>query len=155
MKHIKSISLFESNNIDNVDEVIQNIKDIFLEFRDLGLEITAEKNKKITRVTKFGAWLLGAGAIPDIFTGIRSSRPKPYSLYADSIYHLIGYMKDSGFYITDFEISHLDGKFTLKSSIFKDGKPSFSEVGQDPISYCDLKFRNTLVKEIRINFKRN
>lgn len=154
MKFIKHKNIFEAETQQSVEDVIQTINDIFQEFSDSGLEVTAMKNKKIGAGMRFSAWLLGAGIFPDIFTSAKSRQPQPFSFYADAIHHLLSFMKDSGYSIVGFSILYLDGRFPIHSVLFNEGKPKSPEIGLDPVAYCDRKFMDSQVKGVDISFKR-
>ena len=152
MKHLKQYKMFESQQ--DVETVLQNIRDIFQEFTDQGLEITAMKNKEISKMMRFSGWLLGAGEFPEIFTGIKSRRPQPYSYFADSIHHLVSYMKDCGYEICGFSIFHLYHGSYVTSGIWKDKKPYNFHIKPDPLTYCEEQFSNIPVKDVEISFSK-
>ena len=149
MKWIKSKEVFEATNSDA--KIIEDIKDILQDLKDEGLDVSVEKQQKLSPLFKFGARILTSSPLPDILVRIESVFSRPYEIYSPTLHQLLGYMKDSGFKICDFKIMYFDNS-TFIMHLYEGGRPKFKGIATDPIAWCDTKFARARVKGVDITF---
>jgi hypothetical protein len=140
MKHIKTYKVFESSS----DEVKQYLNDIFLDLQDKEIEFV------VNYTTYWGELDIYKVIIGDKNTNrnlIYSIEPDTKLFYLSDIYDNIqmakSYMTDEGFSLDNVRIQSPDEDGELRVyglSAFNEYGQGKGELGEQPITYLELKF---------------